>query len=129
MKKNIHPTMRPAIFIDVSTNDEIITSTTLTSNETRDIDGVTYQVIKTDITAYSHPFFTGDVRLLDERGTVERFNEKMRNAQARKEQDAAKASKKSQKQAKPTGDAKTYRDLLREGQETLRQNAKAEQPA
>jgi large subunit ribosomal protein L31 len=129
MKKNIHPTMRPTIFVDVSTKDEIITSSTITSKDTREVDGVIYQIVRTDITAHSHPFFTGEVRLLDERGTVERFNEKMRNAQARKEQEAAKASKKSQKQAKPTGDAKSYRDLLREGQETLRQNAKAEQPA
>lgn len=128
MKKNIHPTMRPTVFIDVSTNDKIITSSTLTSDETMDIDGVTYQVVRTDITSYSHPFFTGEVRFVDERGTVERFKEKIKKAQASQAQAAAKAAK-NPKQAKPAGDPKSYRDLLREQQDTLRKSAKATQEA
>jgi len=116
----MNPTMKPTIFVDVSTNDEIITSSTLTSQETKEIDGVTYQVIRTDITSYSHPFFTGEVRFVDERGTVERFNEKMKAAAAKQQAAAAKASKKSQKGQKPAGDPKSYRDLLREQHDVLR---------
>ncbi len=126
MKKNIHPVMRPTVFIDVSTNDKIITSSTLTSQDTMDIDGVTYQVIRTDISSFSHPFFTGEVRFVDERGTMERFNEKIKKAQASQAAAAAKAAK-NQKQVKPAGDAKSYRDVLREQQDTIRTNAKAEQ--
>jgi large subunit ribosomal protein L31 len=128
MKKNIHPTMRPTVFIDVSTNDKIITSSALTVQESMEIDGVTYQVVRTDITSYSHPFFTGEVRFVDERGTVERFKEKIKKAQASQAQAAAKAAK-NQKQVKPAGDPKSYRDVLREQQDTIRTSAKTTEQA
>lgn len=130
MKKNIHPTMNPTIFVDVSTNDEVITSSTLTSDETKVVDGVTYQVVRTDITSYSHPFFTGEVRFVDERGTVERFKEKMKAAQEHQAQVAAKqAAKKGQKTDKQTDDSKSYRDLLREQQDVLRKQKPTTQEA
>lgn len=128
MKKNIHPTMRPTVFIDVSTKDQIITSSTIKSNDSMEIDGVTYQVVRTDITSFSHPFFTGEVRFVDELGAMERFNQKIKKAQASQAAAAVKAAK-NPKQAKPAGDAKSYRDLLREQQDTLRKNAKATQEA
>ncbi len=121
MKKNIHPKMQPTVFIDVSTKDQIITSSTMTSADTVEIDGVTYQAVRTDITSYSHPFFTGEMRFVDERGTVERFKEKMQKAAASQAAAAAKAAK-NPKQAKSAEDAKSYRDVLRSEQETLRKS-------
>ena len=39
MKADIHPEYNPVIFVDVSTGDEFRTRSTLTSEETRDVDG------------------------------------------------------------------------------------------
>ncbi len=46
---------------------------TVKSNQTREIDGVTYFVVNVDISAFSHPFYTGTKRLVDTAGRVEKF--------------------------------------------------------
>lgn len=74
MQEGIHPEYNPVIFIDVSTGDEIVTKSTMTSGDTKSVDGVDHFVIKCDITSYTHPFFTGTQRLVDTAGRVERFN-------------------------------------------------------
>ena len=76
MKKGTHPEVNNVVFIDASTGDEFITRSTLTSGETRDIDGVKHFVIKSDITSFSHPFYTGTQRVLDAEGRVDRFKRK-----------------------------------------------------
>lgn len=113
--------MHPTVFIDVSTGDKIITSSTITSQETMEIDGVTYQVIRTDITSYSHPFFTGEVRFVDAQGAVDRFRQKMKLAEEKKEA-RAKKSKSAKKDETPVGDPKSYRDVLRDQQDVLRKS-------
>jgi len=76
VKSDIHPKYNPVVFIDASTGDEVITRSTLTSKETREIDGVKHFVISTDITSFSHPFFTGKQKLLDSEGRIDRFRKK-----------------------------------------------------
>ena len=76
MKPEIHPEYNPVIFVDVSTGDEIVTRSTATSAETRDIDGVEHYIIKCDITAFTHPFFTGKQKLVDTEGRIDRFRKK-----------------------------------------------------
>ena len=76
MKPEIHPEYNPVIFIDVSTGDEIVTRSTATSSETRDVDGVEHYIIKCDITAFTHPFFTGKQKLVDTEGRIDRFRKK-----------------------------------------------------
>lgn len=74
MKPEIHPNYQPAVFIDGE--HEIITRSTLKSNEKRDINGVAHNVIQVDISAYTHPFYTGKQRLVDTAGRVERFKQR-----------------------------------------------------
>ena len=76
MKPEIHPEYNPVVFVDVSTGDEIVTRSTATSSETRDIDGVEHYIIKCDITSFTHPYYTGTQRLVDTAGRVERFKRK-----------------------------------------------------
>ena len=73
MKKDIHPVLHPVIFVDASTGDEIVTRSTMTSAVTRQLNGVTHYVVKRDVTAFSHPFYTGEARVIDNEGRVERF--------------------------------------------------------
>ena len=76
MKAETHPEYHPVVFVDVSTQDEIVTCSTMTSDETRDIDGVSHYVINCDITSFTHPFFTGKQKLMDTEGRIDRFRKK-----------------------------------------------------
>lgn len=71
MKPEIHPEYHPVVFTDGE--HEIVTRSTMTSKETRDIDGVSHYVIPVDISAFSHPFYTGKQKLVDTEGRVDRF--------------------------------------------------------
>jgi len=76
MKEGIHPPYHPVIFVDASTGDEIVSRSTATSKETRDIDGVTHYVISCDLTSFTHPFYTGKQKLVDSEGRIDRFRKK-----------------------------------------------------
>ena len=76
MKADIHPKLNPVAFVDVSTGAKYLTSSTMRSNKTETIDGVEYQVVIRDITADSHPAFTGEKRFVDTAGRVDKFRRK-----------------------------------------------------
>ncbi|MBW2578120.1 MAG: type B 50S ribosomal protein L31 [Deltaproteobacteria bacterium] len=73
MKPGIHPEYHKVLFIDSATGDEWMTRSTLTSNETREIDGEEVPVVKLEISSFSHPFWTGKMRELDADGKIDRF--------------------------------------------------------
>ncbi|GED96424.1 type B 50S ribosomal protein L31 [Gordonia crocea] len=74
MKPGIHPDYHPVVFRDASTGDEFLTRSTITSEQTVDwSDGHTYPLVVVEVTSASHPFWTGEQRLLDTAGRVERF--------------------------------------------------------
>lgn len=116
--------MHPTVFIDISSGDQILTTSTMQTSEKMDIGGVTYQVVRSDITSHSHPFFTGEMRFVDERGQVDRYKQKVLLAQERQAAAAKKAAAKKNHDVAPE-EVKSYQDLLREQQATLRKNAKA----
>jgi large subunit ribosomal protein L31 len=75
MKKGIHPDYHPVVFQDSSTGAAFLTRSTATSDRTVEwSDGNTYPLLFVDITADSHPFWTGAQRLVDTAGRVEKFN-------------------------------------------------------
>jgi len=76
MKAGIHPKYNNVVFVDASTQNEIVTRSTMSSNEKRMIDGVEHFVVSMDITSYSHPFFTGKQKLMDTEGRIDRFRKK-----------------------------------------------------
>jgi large subunit ribosomal protein L31 len=74
MKKGIHPeNYRPVAFKDMSNDDVFITRSTVSTKETIDIDGVTYPLLKLEISSSSHPFYTGKTKLVDTAGRVDKF--------------------------------------------------------
>ena len=74
MKKDIHPSnYREVVFKDMSNDDTFITRSTVATRETIEIDGVTYPLVKLEITNTSHPFFTGKQKLVDTAGRVDKF--------------------------------------------------------
>ena len=76
MKQEIHPKYHPVIFVDSSTGDELVTMSTAKSKVTRDIDGVEHYEIRVEISSASHPFWTGQQKLVDSEGRVERVRRK-----------------------------------------------------
>lgn len=80
MKKDIHPkTYRLCAFKDMSNEQVFITRSCANSKEEIEIDGVTYPLIKMEISNTSHPFFTGKVKLVDTAGRVDKFMNKYKN--------------------------------------------------
>jgi large subunit ribosomal protein L31 len=79
VKEGIHPQYNPVIFRDVSSGDQIMTRSTITSAVKEVVDGVEYNVISMDITSFTHPFFTGKQKLLDTEGRIDRFRRKYGN--------------------------------------------------
>ncbi len=77
MKKDIHPDYRPVVFRDKSANFTFLTGSTRASNETIAWhDGNTYPVVDVEISAASHPFYTGQQRVMDTQGRVEKFKKR-----------------------------------------------------
>lgn len=74
MKKDLHPSnYREVVFKDMSNDEIFITRSTVAAKETIEIDGVTYPLVKLEITSASHPFFTGKQKLVDTAGRVDKF--------------------------------------------------------
>ena len=74
MKKGIHPdNYRPVVFKDMSNEDVFIARSTINAKETIEIDGVTYPLVKIEISSSSHPFYTGKAKLVDTAGRVDKF--------------------------------------------------------
>jgi large subunit ribosomal protein L31 len=72
--QEIHPDYHPVIFRDGE--HEIVTRSTATSEQTREVDGVEHYVINIDVSAYTHPFYTGQKKLVDTEGRVDRFKKR-----------------------------------------------------
>jgi large subunit ribosomal protein L31 len=82
MKKDIHAKVyRPVLFKDSGNDHEyIISSTVETKDEGKAKDGKTYPMFRVEISSSSHPFYTGQEKVLDSAGRVERFKQKQAKA-------------------------------------------------
>jgi large subunit ribosomal protein L31 len=74
MKSGIHPeNYRTVVFKDMSNGDTFFSRSTVNTKETIEIDGVSYPVVKLEISNTSHPFYTGKQKLVDTAGRVDKF--------------------------------------------------------
>lgn len=117
MKPNIHPPSHPAIFVDTSGKAEFFTVSTRQGEETREVDGVTYQVIPIEISSASHPFYTGKQTLVDTARRVEKFQERTAKQKAigalrkgKKVKRVAAAKAKAEVEAKTKAEAKKKKE-------------------
>lgn len=77
MKADIHPNYRYVVFQDTSSGDSFLTRSTVESKETTVWeDGNEYPLAKVEISAFTHPFFTGTMKIVDTAGRVERFQKR-----------------------------------------------------
>lgn len=101
MKKGLHPdNYQLMVFEDLNNGFRFLTRSTAKAEETTKWeDGKEYPLVKVHITSASHPFFTGEERILDIEGRVDKFKARAQAGQAAKERRAKAAAKASQRQA------------------------------
>lgn len=87
MKKDTHPTSyRLVVFKDMSNDHTFITKSSTQTKETIEIDGVSYPLIKVEISNTSHPFYTGKMKLVDTAGRVDKFRNRYQKKEEKKEE-------------------------------------------
>lgn len=97
MKKSIHPDY----FSDV-----VVTCTGCGASFTT---GSTKKGISVHVCSKCHPFYTGEQKFIDTKGTVDKFRKKMEQAKVHK---ANIAEKKAKKLGKDQKEVKSLRELL-----------------
>src|SRR5277367_6009308 len=100
MKKSLHPdNYRLVVFEDLNNGSRFLTRSTVASDDTTKWDdGQEYPLIKVHVTSASHPFFTGEERILDIEGRVDKFKARAAAGAAAKEKRAAAAQKQAKRQ-------------------------------
>ena len=101
MKKTIHPdNYQLVVFEDLNNGARILTRSTVESKETTKWeDGKEYPLVKVHISSASHPFFTGEERILDIEGRVDKFKARAAAGAAAKDKRAAAAQKTARRTA------------------------------
>ena len=86
MKSSIHPqNYRPVVFSDEVAGFAFLTQSTAQTNDTITWeDGNEYPLVKVHISSASHPFFTGEEKIIDTEGRVDRFKARFAKAEERK---------------------------------------------
>ena len=104
MKSSIHPqNYRPVVFSDEQAGFAFLTQSTAQTTETiKWEDGNEYPLVKVHISSASHPFFTGEEKIIDTEGRVDRFKARQAAAEARRAALANKANKAKKANAKKT---------------------------
>ena len=102
MKKGVHPkNYRPVVFQDLNDGTTFLTRSTAEAEETITLDGVEYPLVKVHISSASHPFFTGEERIVDVEGRGDKFKARREAAAKARAEKAAKVVKpKAKKQPK-----------------------------
>lgn len=105
MKKELHPdNYRLVIFEDLNNGSRFLTRSTVAAEETiKWEDGNEYPLIKVHISSASHPFFTGQEKLVDIEGRVDRFKARAEAAKAAREAKSTKKPRKASKESQKLG--------------------------
>lgn len=114
MKTDLHPdSYRLVVFEDLNNGTRFLTRSTVAAEETiKWEDGQEYPLVKVHITSASHPFFTGEERILDIEGRVDKFKARAAAGQAAKEKRAAAAQKTAKRHAAKVAKAEAKADNI-----------------
>lgn len=101
MKKGLHPdNYRLVVFEDLNNGFRFLTRSTVAAEETTKWeDGQEYPIVKVHVSAASHPFFTGEEKILDIEGRVDKFKARAEAGAKAKEKRAKAAQKQSKREA------------------------------
>ena len=76
VKKGILVGFRMGGIVDMSIDFKFVTRSTIHTRETGEFEGKTYPLAKIEVSSESHPFYTGQQKIMDTAGRVEKFNKK-----------------------------------------------------
>jgi large subunit ribosomal protein L31 len=76
MRNGIHPEYRTVVFRDSATGATFRTRSTVSANQTVELDGESLPLVVVETSSSSHPFWTGDQRVIDTAGRVEKFRQR-----------------------------------------------------
>ena len=77
MKEGIHPEYRKVLFHDTSVDEYFIIPSTIDTDQTKEWkDGEIYPYYPLDVSSASHPFYTGEHKIVDTGGRVDRFKKR-----------------------------------------------------
>tara|TARA_B100000427_G_scaffold188841_1_gene156935 strand:+ start:28 stop:432 length:405 start_codon:yes stop_codon:yes gene_type:complete len=79
MKKDVHPEYREVLFHDTSIDKYFVVPSSLVTDETKEWEGKTYPYFPLEVSADSHPFYTGKQNLVDTAGRVDKFRKRFGN--------------------------------------------------
>lgn len=125
MKSSIHPPeYRPVVYSDEAAGFAFLTQSCAQTTETIDWeDGKEYPLIKIHISSASHPFFTGEEKIIDTEGRVDRFKAKFAAGQKHQEELAKKqaetkkpAAKKAETKIKPEDKTKAAKPVAKKAE-------------
>ena len=87
MKKGLHPeSYRLVVFQDLNNGWSFLTRSTAPADEkVKWEDGNEYPLVKVHISSASHPFFTGQEKMIDIEGRVDKFKARQEAAKTRAE--------------------------------------------
>lgn len=103
MKSDIHPQYRPVVFQDTSANYSFLTRSTIQTNKTIVWeDGNEYPLVTVEISSASHPFYTGEQRIVDTAGQVDRFMRRLQTAQTKQAASEQRRQTKPEQPRKPS---------------------------
>ncbi len=80
MKTEGHPALNNVCFLDVSSGKRFLTKSTMKSARKEVIDGEEFFIVLRDVTSDSHPAYTGEKRIVDTAGRVEKFTSKFKRS-------------------------------------------------
>jgi large subunit ribosomal protein L31 len=84
MKPEGHPILNDVCFLDIGTGKRFLTKSTMKSARKETIEGIEYYVVIRDVTMDSHPAYTGEKRIVDTAGRVEKFTSKFKRVATKK---------------------------------------------
>lgn len=99
MKQDIHPTWFPEAKVSCACGSVFTT-------------GSTVPEIRVELCSACHPFFTGQMKLVDTLGQVERFQKKTESSKVKQAERAKILEARKLKVAEKKGDKPTLKDLL-----------------
>ena len=76
MKSDIHPEYREVLFHDTAVDKYFLIRSTVKTSETKEFEGQSYPYMNIDVSSASHPFYTGQQKIVDSGGRVDRFRKK-----------------------------------------------------
>ncbi|MCP4522634.1 MAG: 50S ribosomal protein L31 [Candidatus Gracilibacteria bacterium] len=83
MKKNLHPESREILVVDRAANYVLKTVSTVKTTETYEHEGKEFPCIFVELSSASHPFYTGEQRIL-KTGAVDKFYARMKKTETLK---------------------------------------------